>query len=147
MNHHSFEIILDQDVVEEVGGHTIDKSKDWLGKPVVISFDEKEFLGVVTDVTLNHSDGHNGQLIVSGYSKTILLESGKHIHSWLGKTLTNIVTDTVDAAGIEAEIAPVFTSKIEYQSQYNETHFQFIQRLAKQYSEFLYYDGHKSITK
>lgn len=144
-NHHFFKIFLDQDVIEEIGGHTIDKSKDWLGRPVVISFDEKEFLGVVTDVTLNHSDGHNGQLIVSGYSKTILLESGKHVHSWLNKTLTNIVTDTVDAAGIEAEIAPIYKDKIEYQSQYNETHFQFIQRLAKQYNEWLYYDGIKLI--
>lgn len=144
-NHHFFKIILDQEIGEATGNHTIDKSKNWLGKPVVISFEEKEFLGVVTNVTLNHSDGHNGQLIVSGYSKTILLESGKHMHSWLDNTLKNIISDTVNAAGIEAEIAPLFKSKIEYQSQYNETHFQFIQRLAKQYNEFLYYDGIKLI--
>ncbi|MCD8421130.1 phage baseplate assembly protein V, partial [Tenacibaculum dicentrarchi] len=40
-----------------------------------------------------------------------------------------------------AEINTVFTSPIIYQSQYQENHFQFIQRLAKQYNEWLYYDG------
>lgn len=144
-NHHFFKIILDQEAIEEVGGHTIDKSKDWLGKPVIISFEEKEFIGIATDIALNHENGHSGELIVSGYSKTILLESGKHMHSWLDKTLTNIITDTVDAAGVDADISPEFKTTIEYQSQYNETHYQFIQRLAKQYGEFLYYDGLKLV--
>ncbi|PKH51584.1 Vgr family protein [Tenacibaculum sp. Bg11-29] len=144
-SHHFFKIILDQETIEEVGGHTIDKSKDWLGKPVIISFEEKEFIGVATDIALSHEDGHSGELIVSGYSKTILLESGKHMHSWLDKTLVNIVTETIDAAGVDANISPEFTSTIEYQSQYNETHYQFIQRLAKQYGEFFYYDGLKLI--
>jgi uncharacterized protein involved in type VI secretion and phage assembly len=144
-NHHFFKIILDQEAIEEVGGHTIDKSKDWLGKPVIISFEEKEFIGIATDIALNHENGHSGELIVSGYSKTILLESGKHMHSWLDKTLTNIITDTVDAAGVDADISPEFKTVIEYQSQYNETHYQFIQRLAKQYGEFLYYDGLKLV--
>ncbi|WP_422091461.1 type VI secretion system Vgr family protein [Tenacibaculum ovolyticum] len=144
-NHHFFKIILDQEAIEEVGGHTIDKSKDWLGKPVIISFEEKEFIGIATDIALNHENGHSGELIVSGYSKTILLESGKHMHSWLDKTLTNIITDTVDAAGVDADISPEFKTAIEYQSQYNETHYQFIQRLAKQYGEFLYYDGLKLV--
>ncbi|MCG8900221.1 phage baseplate assembly protein V, partial [Tenacibaculum finnmarkense] len=52
-----------------------------------------------------------------------------------------IVNDTVSAAGLSAEINTVFTSPIIYQSQYQENHFQFIQRLAKQYNEWLYYDG------
>lgn len=143
--HHDFEITLDYDTIESIGTHTLDKSKDWLGKPVVISFDEKEFLGVITNVQLVHESGFNGKLIVSGYSNTILLEAGEHMHSWLEKDLSNIVNDTVNAAGVQATVAPVFTAPIEYQAQYRENHFQFLQRLAKQYNEWLYYDGVKLI--
>ena len=144
-DHHSFEITVDDSIIESTGSYTLDKSKEWLGKPVVINFDEKEFLGVVTNVQLIHNNGHSGQLLVSGYSKTILLEGGEHVHSWLEKDLATIVNDTVKAAGVQAAVAPVFTTPIEYQVQYQESHFQFIQRLAKQYNEWLYYDGVKLV--
>ena len=143
--HHDFEITLDYDTIESIGTHTLDKSKDWLGKPVVINFDEKEFLGVITNVQLMHDNGFNSKLIVSGYSNTIKLEAGTHMQSWLEKDLSTIVNDTVNAAGIQAVVSPVFKTPIEYQAQYQESHFQFIQRLAKQYNEWLYYDGVKLV--
>jgi len=139
--HHTFTIILDYDSVETVGAHTLDSSREWLGKTTVINFDDTEFLGVITSVKLKHDNGFDGKLVVSGYSKTILLEDGTHMQSWLGKNLNDIISDTINASGIEAEISPVFSSSIEYQAQYKENHFQFIQRMAKQYNEWLYYDG------
>ena len=139
--HHTFTIILDYDSVETVGSHTLDSSREWLGKTTVINFNDTEFLGVITNVKLKHDNGFDGKLVVSGYSKTILLEDGTHMQSWLGKNLNDIISDTVNASGIEAEINPVFSRPIEYQAQYNENHFQFIQRMAKQYNEWLYYDG------
>ncbi|WP_459211629.1 type VI secretion system Vgr family protein [Aquimarina rhabdastrellae] len=143
--HHSFEIVIDYDTIESQGTHTLEKSKKWLTKPAVINFDEKEFLGIITNIQLQHENGFNGKLILSGFSKTILLESGKHMFSWLDKDLTSIIRETVTASGIEATIAPVFKKSIEYQVQYQESHFEFIQRLAKQYNEWLYYDGIKLI--
>lgn len=143
--HHVFEIIVDYDTIEKQGTHTLEKSKNWLGKSIVINFDKKEFLGIITNIQLQHENGFNGKLVLSGYSTTILLDSGKHLHSWLEKDLSTIIKDTVEAAGVEATIAPVFKKTIEYQAQYNETHFQFVQRLAKQYNEWLYYDGVKLV--
>ncbi len=143
--HHFFSVIVDYDSIETQGGHTLDASKKWLGKSVVINFNEMEFVGVITSIKLRHDNGYDGKLVISGYSKTILLESKPHMHSWLHTSLKSIVTDTVNAAGIEAQIAPLFTSEIEYQAQYQESHFKFIQRMAKQYNEWLYYDGVKLI--
>ncbi|MCG8734632.1 phage late control D family protein, partial [Tenacibaculum finnmarkense] len=140
-NHHSFTIIVDYDSIETVNSYTLDNSKEWLGKSIVINFAETDFIGVITHVKLEHNDGFDGKLLVSGFSKTILLENGPHMHSWLNTSLETIVNDTVSAAGLSAEINTVFTSPIIYQSQYQENHFQFIQRLAKQYNEWLYYDG------
>ncbi|MCG8796565.1 type VI secretion system Vgr family protein [Tenacibaculum finnmarkense] len=140
-NHHTFTIEVDYDTVETVNSYTLDNSKEWLGKSIVINFADTDFLGVITNVKLQHDNGFDGKLIVSGYSKTILLESGSHMHSWLNASLYTIVNDTVIAAGLSAQINSTFNTPIAYQAQYKENHFQFIQRLAKQYNEWLYYDG------
>lgn len=140
--HHNFEITLDYEAVEDFGTHTLDKSREWLGKPVVINFnDKKEFVGVITNVQLTHNNGFHGKLLISGASTTTLLEAGAHTQSWLEKDLATIVNDVVDAAGIDAAVSPVYTSPIAYQCQYRETHFQFLKRLAQHYHEWLYYDG------
>ena len=78
-DHHHFEVMVDSDIIEKPETHTLDLSKDWLGKPIVITFDEKEFLGTIVNVRMVHDHGYNGQLLISGYSKTILLEGGPHI--------------------------------------------------------------------
>jgi len=139
--HHTFAITVDYDSIEAIGSYTLDNSKEWLGKPVVINFDDTEFLGVITNVRLQHDNGFDGKLVVSGYSKTILLENGTHMQSWVGKNLKTIIKDTIDRTDLAAQINPVFSTTIEYQAQYQENHFQFIQRIAKQHNEWLYYDG------
>ncbi|MCG8740028.1 hypothetical protein G1K81_13100, partial [Tenacibaculum finnmarkense] len=72
-NHHSFTIIVDYDSIETVNSYTLDNSKEWLGKSIVINFAETDFIGVITHVKLEHNDGFDGKLLVSGFSKTILL--------------------------------------------------------------------------
>lgn len=143
--HHYFEVEFDMEVIEEPKTHTINASKEWLGKPIVITFAESEFLGVISDVQMVHTDGFHGSIIVSGYSKTILLDAGNHMQSWLDKNLESIAKDVVDQAGVEAEINPAYTTPFEYQAQYNESHFRFLQRLAKQHNEWMYYDGVKLV--
>jgi uncharacterized protein involved in type VI secretion and phage assembly len=142
-NHHEFKVIVDHNEIETLGSHTLDISKKWLGSSIVISFDETDFLGIITNVKMLHNDGHQGDIEVSGYSKTILLEQGNHTTSWVSKSLENIIKDTVGVANLEAQIKPVNKALLGYEAQYGETHFGFIQRLAKQHNEWLYYDGIK----
>lgn len=144
-DHHHFDIALDMDIIEKFGSHTLDASKEWLGKPIVITFGEKEFLGTIVNVQMVHNSGFNGQIVVSGYSKTILLEGGEHVQSFLDKDLASIVKDVAGAGGVDIEAKPVHKKPFEYQAQYGETHFQFLQRLAKQHNEWFYYDGVKLI--
>lgn len=140
-DHHTFKIILDNDVVENIGGHSIDKSKEWLSRPVVITFDETEFLGVITNINLENKHGHHGKLILKGYSPTILLQGQPHFASWTNRTLQQIVSETLQNLELGKDINPTFKEPLEYQSQYNENHFQFLQRLAKQYKQWFYYNG------
>ena len=144
-DHHHFELMVDLEVIEKIGSHTIDASKDWLGKAIIITFDEKEFLGTIVNVRMVHNNGLNGRLMISGYSKTILLEGSPNVQSWLDKDLGSIVKEIAQSGGVDAEVKPVYTTPFDYQAQYAETHFQFLQRLAKQHGEWLYYDGVKLI--
>lgn len=55
--------------------------------------------------------------------------------------MSDIVKELTDKAGVQALVNPETKSKLEYECQYEETNFRFIQRLARQYQEWLYYDG------
>ncbi|MDB0601957.1 phage baseplate assembly protein V [Tenacibaculum maritimum] len=139
--HHSFEVSIDLETIEKEGAYTIDKSKEWLGKTIIISVHEKDFTGIITNISLNHDRGHHGQIVLSGYSSTIALENGEHMQSFLKKNLTSIVETVAKHPKITASVKPEYTSEIIYETQYLETHFRFLQRLAKQYHEWFYYDG------
>lgn len=141
--HHQFKIVLDHDTVEPYGGFTIDRSRKWLGAPVVISFGENDFVGVITNVSLKHKHGHNGDLILTGQSPTIALEDGTHLQSWTDKNLSTIAKELIESAGLETSVRPQYKDAILFETQYNETHFGCLQRLAADYQEWFYYDGIK----
>ena len=140
-DHHYFEITLDIQAVETYGVEIPEASKEWVGKKVTMQFGETVFVGIVTMVGLHRSGGTHGNIKVTGYSTTYLLESDHTCASWCNKSLSDIVKELTDKSGVQALVNPETKSKLEYECQYEETNFRFIQRLARQYHEWLYYDG------
>lgn len=143
--HHYFEITLDIQAIEAYGVEIPEASKDWVGKKVIMDFGGTIFVGVATMVGLHRSGGTHGNIKVTGYSSTFLLESDHTCASWCNKSLSDIVKELTDKAGVQALVNPETKSKLEYECQYEETNFRFIQRLARQYQEWLYYDGQKLV--
>ena len=139
--HHYFEITLDIQAIEAYGVEIPEASKDWVGKKVIMDFGGTIFIGIATMVGLHRSGGTHGNIKVTGYSSTFLLESDHTCASWCNKSLSDIVKELTDKAGVQALVNPETKSKLEYECQYEETNFRFIQRLARQYQEWLYYDG------
>ena len=85
---------------------------------------------------------------VEARSKEALLDDNPNCKSFEGKTLNDIVNDVIDTNdgnGIEATIDARFTDSIAYCVQYNETDYQFLQRLARRYGEWLYNDGEQMV--
>ncbi|AYN04460.1 type VI secretion system Vgr family protein [Flavobacterium sp. 140616W15] len=147
-NHHKFTIKVPHSVIEQPRAFTMENAQNWLGKTVHIALERKNnFLGIVTNIQYAQELGHVGsQIIISGYSKTILLESGAKLNSWEDTNLQDIIEEVIKTATgeqLQNDIKPEFSSNLGYQTQYLETDYQFIQRLAKQYNEWLYYDGEK----
>ena len=144
-DHHYFEISFDIEVGEAYATHSLEKAQNWLGKKVIIQMGDNTFIGTAAYVSLHRSAGNHGYLLLTGYSNTFLLESDLNCASWLDKTLANIVSEVCEKAGVTALVSPEYTEKIEYECQYRESNFDFIRRLARQYHEWLYYDGKQLI--
>ena len=139
-DHHRFELTLDI----EVAAKALEDGTEWLGKRIQIKRREAKsflFVGVVTQVNACRENLDSGEVRVSGYSTTYLLENGESCHSWLGRTLGEIVRELCRKAGVQAQVEPEHDKSVGYVCQYRESDFTFIRRLAKKYQEWLYYDG------
>ena len=143
-DHHRFELTLDF----EVAAKALEDGTEWLGKRIQIKRREAKsflFVGVVTKVNACRENLDGGEVRVSGYSTTYLLENGESCHSWLGRTLGEIVRELCAKAGVQAQVEPEHDKSVGYVCQYRESDFTFIRRLAKKYQEWLYYDGVKLV--
>lgn len=141
-DHHYFEVHMDIESGEFYKTHTLDNSMNWIGKQAEILLGGgNSFKGIVTHVGLHRSKGNHGYLLIQGYSLTFLLETELNCASWTNTTLFSIVKEICDRAGMPCAIKPEYTAEIEYECQYMESDFDFIRRLARQYHEWLYYDG------
>ena len=143
-DHHRFELTLDI----EVAAKALEDGTEWLGKRIQIKRREAKsflFVGVVTQVNACRENLDSGHVRVSGYSTTYLLENGESCHSWLGRTLGEIVKELCRKAGVQAQVEPEHDKSVGYVCQYGESDFTFIRRLAKKYQEWLYYDGAKLV--
>ena len=143
-DHHRFELTLDI----EVAAKALEDGTEWLGKRIQIKRREAGsplFVGVVTKVNACRENLDSGHVRVSGYSTTYLLENGESCHSWLGRTLGEIVRELCAKAGVQAQVEPEHDKSVGYVCQYRESDFTFIRRLAKKYQEWLYYDGAKLV--
>ncbi|WP_345949706.1 MULTISPECIES: phage baseplate assembly protein V [unclassified Mucilaginibacter] len=149
--HHSFELRLNHDQIEGTNNVTLEKSKTFIGKNITVQFGnflgkENQFTGKVTRVEISQSHGFQGDILISGFSPSILIDRGPDLGSYLNKSLTTILQQaTADAPqnDLNFQVKPTYTSPIDYMIQYRESDFEFINRLSAEYHEWFYYDGTK----
>lgn len=149
-NHHFFELYVNFDTFENLGDFQPNNSKGHIGKKVLVSITETfsgaetHFSGVICEVAMEQSNGLHGELVLRGYSPTILMDYGPVLNSYSAKTLTDIVkqaTASLVSNDINLSVQPKFTKAINYMVQYKESTFSFINRLSSEYGEWFYYDG------
>ncbi len=149
--HAEFSLRIYHAEIEEPGTYRIDQSKDLPGKTLTailgshLQEDRVEFTGIITKVSLDQYKGLNVDIIISGFSPTILLESGEHLHSFYQKNLESIAKEVVEglAGKLEVAVQPRYKDKIPYSTQYKESAFAYLNRMASWYGEWFYYDGKK----
>ena len=101
-----------------------------------------EFNGLIIAAS-GSRNGSEYSINVEARSWDALLDDNPSCKSFEEMTLNDIVNDVVDdySEHLDTEIDARFTDNIPYCVQYNETNFQFLQRLARRYGEWLYNDG------
>lgn len=147
--HHTFQLVVSHDVMEQLGSHSIQSSQDYIGKRITIAFGETStsdntFKGLITEVGMQQSQGLWGNIILKGYSPTFLMESGENYGSYYKKSLSSIVKDITGKMAVHdmhINVKPKNTKTFDYISQYKESNFNFINRLASEYGEWFYYNG------
>lgn len=149
--HHTFQLRFNHDQIENTNKVTLEKSKEFIGKNLTVQFgtgddSEHQFTGKITRVEIAQSHGFQGDIVISGFSPSILIDRGADLGSYLNKDLKTIIQQaTADAPqnDLSFNIAPTYTSPIDYLIQYRESDFEFINRLSAEYHEWFYYDGTK----
>ena len=142
--HHTFTLTLDPEISGKDRLHDLNDCTKWLGKTMTVHTgedDEVIFVGIITNINLHKEESTLGCLVIKGYSTTYRLENAPSYHSWTDQTLASIVKRLTTDAKVRAQINTEHKEEILYESQYNESDFGFIKRLAKQYGEWMYYDG------
>ena len=150
--HHEFIIRINHDVLETSGSFSLEKAQKNIGKPVLIRLQQMalslevayEFRGIICELRMEQSGNSNADLVLVGYSPTILLENGQHLASFYQKDIKKIVqqvTKPLSQVNCNVIINNQYSKEIKYICQYKESGFHFINRLSGEFSEFFYYDG------
>ncbi|MEO6818656.1 MAG: phage baseplate assembly protein V, partial [Ginsengibacter sp.] len=150
--HHEFTIRLNHDILEQSGSFSLENAQKKIGKSVLIRLQQLhfssdvayEFRGIICEIKMEQSGNSNSDIVLIGYSPTILLESGQDLSSFYENDLKKIVeklTKPLNQVNCNVNIKPQYTKQIKYICQYKESSFHFINRLSGEFSEFFYYDG------
>lgn len=101
------------------------------------------FRGVITNISMVGRHGEQNNIVITGCSPTIRLDGKKTMDSFMDKTLDLVAKESIANSGNGAEVTvkPSFKGQLEYICQYNETAFEFLNRLSWLYGEWFFYDG------
>jgi len=154
--HHEFTLTLAHDALGDRQTHTLEEANKFLGKRLtaVISYKdvenspERNFVGIITKVGFSQEKMSLGNIVLSGYSPTVLLDGAPHIQSFGGTQPVNmgiiaeeVIKQGIDSSRFDVRIDTNDYSQIIYSSQYDETHYNYLARMAEAYGEQFYYDG------
>lgn len=153
-DHHNFRLICPSEAIDNSSDKIFNASQNLIGGSISIKIEAVtgggvlQFNGVVTQIEASRHNGHAGDIIIAGYSPTILLDSGPHCRTWEKKAVKNIAQDVLSYFPqnlLQPKISPIYSETLSYMVQYRETAWQFLSRLAATYGEWLFYDGQKLV--
>lgn len=152
--HHAFRLVCPAEAIDGREGAMLNSSKNSIGSSIAINIqsvnaeDSMLFTGVITQVEASRHSGHAGNIIISGYSPTILLDHGPRCKSWEKKNYKSIANEVLQPFPqnlLKPKVAPNYSDTLSYTVQYRETDWQFLGRLSGMFGEWLYYDGQKLV--
>lgn len=153
--HHTFRLVCPAESIDGISGGVFQSSKNLMGATIAVQVTggasgggQLQFVGLITQVETARFSGYLGDVVISGFSPTIIMDHGPHCKSWEKKAVKNIAQDVLKYFPqnlLQPKVAPLYPETLSYTVQYKETAWQFLSRLCATYGEWLYYDGQKLI--
>lgn len=148
--HHTFTVVVNYLSPNNTFQQTPEKFIGYIGETASISFvhrqtgESYDFEGIITQVEMIGSMGETGGVAIHGTSPTILYENNRTLDSWMDQSLSTIIKEATQEYGkVNLVSNPKYATPIPYMAQYNESVFDFMNRLSALYGEWFYYDGTK----
>ena len=123
----------------------------FLGKTVAVTISpangavdasrEMEFVGVVTEVSVDNSIDRLNTVVITAQSPTVALDGSPQVTLFEEQTASDIIGLVVSGYPISTGTMESTSTSIPYCVQHYETDYQFVMRLAEGASLFAYYDG------
>ena len=153
---HRFEVVCEYMSQNEMWQQTPQKLLKRIGSKALITFEHKdsgtpyEFSGWVTDVRidawesepdyefLNH---RSNRVHIIGEGGIVKLNGSRGMDSFVDCQLKAIVSQSTQKFGVTVECEPNFNGVIPYVMRYQESVFEFLNRLSSTYNEMFFYDG------
>jgi type VI secretion system secreted protein VgrG len=121
--HHEFIIRISHDVLEKPGSFSLENAQKKIGKSAIIRFQKVElslevayeFRGIICEVRMEQKGKSDADLVLVGYSPTIVLENGQHLASFYKKDLQKIVhqvTKPLEQVDCKVNINTQYTNEI-----------------------------------
>ena len=101
-----------------------------------------EFEGFVTSAKATRKESEYSIEVVAETKDTVMNDS-PDFNVFNEMSLADIVKDITGYAGVEAEVDPKNTDPIFYTVEFNETSYEFLQRLARRHGEWMFNNGKK----
>ncbi|SUV52419.1 type VI secretion system Vgr family protein [Bergeyella zoohelcum] len=155
--HHRFELKLPFDALDDDDeNHELNAAQQFIGKRLTAMFSykdiedspERAFVGVIMEVGYEQQESSLGSIVITGYSPTILLDLAPHTQSFGGQQSISLdsIAEQVIKEGInkdkyQVRVDCAYTKNLLYAAQYNETHYNYLARMAEAYGEQFFYDG------
>ena len=148
--HQTFTVVVNYLSPNNTFQQTPEKFIGYIGETASISFvhrqtgESYDFEGIITQVEMVGSMGETGGVAIHGTSPTILYENNRTLDSWMDQSLSTIIKEATQEYGkVNLVSNPKYAAPIPYMAQYNESVFDFMNRLSALYGEWFYYDGTK----
>lgn len=161
-DHHSFSIQVRQDLLVEEFKSVMPVSQQLNGEKISIEIRPlpglgdlmidtnpndyiMQFYGIVTNVRIQKSRNKDMEkiMLIKGNSTSILLDGAKECNSFTNMSMADIVNKVKSGYDIDMEVIPMYENNLAYTVQYNESDFDFLNRLARQNGEWFYSNGRK----
>ena len=155
VKHHEFSITLAHDTLGAAENHNLEEAQNFLGKRLTVVFKykdvidgpERNFVGVITEVGFSQEKGSLGNIVLSGFSPTVLLDAAPHIQSFggaqpisLNSIADHVIKEGLGGSKFDYRVDAQY-GNVSYSSQYEETHYNYLARIAEAYGEQFFYDG------